>query len=308
MAPLGNSGIPTETRVLFNTFAQRADFDVSGLLVENTDRKSQFLARSPRKPHEREMHASAFLHILSGGDPPFGVSRLAGRMRDLRVTAALYRNDKFGLVPMPTETFDDALWRLLFAASVPPQDRKTITQRPFYYTNMTFWEVVASVELPFAPRPNLQMPDDFDFIVLQDARPIQAPRGVTKIIRYHDAIPVTDPDLIGDSRYSRIHEACVRRSVGHAHFVCNSTATRDALIGLFPQAEPMTHVIPCVVNADVAPESAIIPPHDVIRTRRMAQVRDGGSSDAKSPAAPKFVAAGDLTPTAPYVLAVTTLE
>jgi glycosyltransferase involved in cell wall biosynthesis len=73
--------------------------------------------------------------------------------------------------------------------------------------------------------------------------------GTIKIVRYHDAIPITEPDFSGSLfSYGTINnlDACARDS----WFVCNSEPTRDALLAIKPELETKTFVIPCAMSSN----------------------------------------------------------
>jgi len=301
MAALGNSGIPTETRLLFGGLAECDDVSLSGLLFQSNGSTTQFMPTRPRKGDE-SIHASEFLHLLGGGTPL--PQRLPSRLHRLfKIARNLYVNDAYRTYPVSVEMFGDTLWRTLFMSSLAPSRRARVLASSFHYTNMTLWEIIASCLAPLAPRPKLHLPETYDFAIFQDARPVVCHPRTTKIMRYHDAIPVLHPDLIAEVRYSKVHHACVKRVRKDSHFVCNSNATRNALLSLFPDLEPRAHVIPCVVKIDVEPSAANLDAHDIIVQRRSFEV-DAQSTTLVAAADPAYPPHAR----APYVLAVATLE
>lgn len=269
MATLGNSGLPQDTRLLFKALRSSGVHDVTGLVIENANAYTQNVRTRPHVAQKqyRFLDQSNYLLGITGIAPlrrPSLLRRVA-RLGD-RIYRTYIRTSRFDSAPFDMDIFADALWRLLFQRSLPPRDRTLLAETAIRYTNLTNGDTTRSVSAPFAPTPRLNT-SGYDVAIFPDVRRVQVSPGTIKIVRYHDTIPVTDPDLLGDGQYSAVHFRSLQACAADSHFVCNSSATREALLRLRPDLEPFSHVIPCAVDTEVSSAVDNVKVSDVLRAR-----------------------------------------
>lgn len=147
----------------------------------------------------------------------------------------------------------NAIWRVLFARTLPASARSALLGRPFVATDLSVSSIILRAAfLPWAPEKRLGV-RDADAVLFSMPRPVRLPRGVRQIVRYHDSVPVTDADTVADWRMAMVHSRLVRGCAPEALFVCNSPQSRDSLLALDPTREGRTAVIPCALAPVVAP-------------------------------------------------------
>jgi glycosyltransferase involved in cell wall biosynthesis len=281
MAALGNSGIPQDTRLLFKALSADPAFDVSGLLMESQgDRTRRLKPPLNRKRPEREiLDASHYFLGLSGIEPVRPRGRFQRLFDRFELIARTYMTSlqSYELRQVPPHKFEAAAWRQLFQKSLSARDRSSILSRPLLYTNLTLPDLTRAAMLPGAPQLRLNT-SGFDAVVFQDARPIIVSPGTRKFIRYHDAIPLIEPDLLGDGTYSTVHYIFLERCRRDSYFVCNSETTRRDLCSIFPDLEARSTVIPCAMEPAVSAAARAISIPEVVRTRvsfaSLGRVRD----------------------------------
>ncbi len=298
MASLGYSGIPQETRLLANALVNHTGLHVEGLLMEALDQRTSHIRGGPEaRKSDNILAAANYLLGLSGFEAP-GAGWRRGRLKRhlwLRWRTHVRSRLGYGLYDIPPGVFEDAIWRRLFAPTLGPDAKPHLANLPLHYSQMTIADLHRTLAL-FAPRPRLDTAG-FDAIVFHDARPAKVSPTTAKFIRYHDAIPVSEPDLLGDGNYTSVHHRFVRMCSEDSWFVCNSEATRTSLVSIFPELEMSSVVIPNVFDPAIEPASATIDPWSVIARRQAA-------TEGAKPPAPK-------TPDdrkAGYLIAVATLE
>src|SRR4030095_14104300 len=76
----------------------------------------------------------------------------------------------------------------------------------------------------FALRPHLDT-KDYDFAIFQDSRPITLAPCTAKMYRYHDPIPVTDPDAFAEPGVIRYHFRAIEKCRRDGFYVCHSEIT-----------------------------------------------------------------------------------
>lgn len=282
MAALGSSGIPQDTRLLFKALHAHTAHDVHGLLMENAGNRSRRIKprRGAVRPEVDVLNASHYFLALSGFEPHRNIGRVERLMDRFEAFGRTYFRSQFPYRTrrVPGRLFESAAWRQLFQRSLPASDREMLGASPLHYTNLNFVDCANIILAPVTPMLRLDT-KGFDVAVFPDARPISVSPGTRKFVRYHDAIPLTDPDLLGDGAYTSIHYGFLARSRFDSHFVCNSEATRANLLGLFPDLEPHASVIPCANDPYISQAARLIPPKEVVRSRlslaALGEIKDG---------------------------------
>ena len=151
------------------------------------------------------------------------------------------------LLPMADASQLNAIWRVIFAKTLPPEQRELVLSVPYFATDLSVSSIIdLCVHSPIALRKRLAA-EHFDAVLFSMPRPVKLPRGVRQIVRFHDAVPVTDTDTVGGWKIGLAHSKLIRACDRDAIFVCNSPQSRQTLLGLDPDRERNAVVIPCAV-------------------------------------------------------------
>jgi glycosyltransferase involved in cell wall biosynthesis len=293
----GYVGVAQDLRLIFSMLCGLNSVDPSGLLMP-TNRHS--LPRvGPGEPHEAALTASV-LHCMERNFPtpprrPFPLSMLQ-KSRTLR---GFLRN-RHDLLPVSDPGQMNALWRILFAKTLPPAQRERVLARRYFATDLSVSSIIDRCAVHAMPGAKQLQAEQFDAVLFGMPRPVRLPAGVRQIIRFHDSVPVTDMDTVTHWRVSLLHSQLVRRCAPDALFVCNSPQSRESLLTLDPSRARHALVIPCAV-APPPRSSAGISPHAVVARHivfRALGRHDLVVPDEWSPPRPGFR----------YVLSVSTLE
>ena len=219
--------------------------------------------------------------------------RVPGEVRaQLRLT--------FALAPLAAGQ-EDAVWRILFAATLAPADRAVVLGRPFWATDLAVARIIdRSLR---GRRLGLQRlaAGGFEAVLFCMPRPVALPAGVTPIMRFHDAVPVTDTDTVVSWQAGVAHQALVRACPAGTMFACDSPQALEALLVLDPRRAGLASVVPCAVAPPVVAAAALAALETGAVITRHLSFRALGEG-AAAPAG--WQAPGD----APYVIAVSTVE
>lgn len=266
LASLGFSGIPQDTRLMFKTFATMEGAKVTGLLSEHTGGHSSDVSTRAHaaEPSRDYLEASLFMMAASGlpvKNPP----RLMRFPR--RVTQRAVRTFKtFRTRPLAKGLYEDSIWRTYFQKTLASSDRALVAEQDFAFTNLSVQLLNERMALPFFNPPVLDT-RGFDFLVTSDARPFRPSPGTTLILRYHDPIPMAHPDTMDNADAVRQHYLQIERSRHTGYFVCNSKATEEALVDIFPAVKNRATTIPYALPDAPPPPPRAIPVAEIIRTR-----------------------------------------
>ena len=290
-ARLGHCGIASDIRRIFTALALDSKIDLGGLIFPSGP------AGINRQRRIKALEASAILHELqSDPEPRRRIGRIIRLVRSgLESYGDIVR--RHDLTPFESDVFEDVIWRLFFAGHAPQKARSEIMKASFHYARfLPRPHLQGRSPWPFAAPPKLDI-GQYRAILFQEMRPVRLPHHVVKFVRYHDAIPVTDPDLVNDHQAARMHMVTLTQCARDSHFVCNSRATRNALLRLRPDLEPYAHVIPAIVEAPRA-----VPKLDLQTVVDARALKGGGNGDAAVSAGRR---SGGLRA---FVLAVAPLE
>jgi glycosyltransferase involved in cell wall biosynthesis len=265
-ATLGFSGIPQDTRLMFKTFASMDAVKVTGLLSEMTGGHSTGIStrKNPTSPELDFLEASRFM-VSATGLPVKPGPRFFKRPRNL-LTRASRAIKTFDSSPLPRGIYEDAIWRTYFQKTLGSGDRALVAAQDFRFTNLNTSVVNDRLRLPIFNPPQLDT-RGFDFFVTSDPRPIRTSPETTLILRYHDPIPLTHPDTMDNPDSVRFHFMQIQRSLPFGYFVCNSKATEDALVDIFPTLKNRATTIPYALPDSAPPPARAIPVAEIIRTR-----------------------------------------
>ena len=203
------------------------------------------------------------------------------------------------LVPLGDPGQLNALWRILFARTLAPDQRALVLSQHYFVTDLSVSSIIDRVA--HLPVPMLKYLDaqDFDAVLFCMPRPVRLPKGVRQIQRFHDSVPVTDVDTVVNWKtamaYSRLVLACDPDAI----FACNSPQSLDDLISLDPRREKNAVVIPCALAPARRPPEGANPATVVLRHATFRALRDDRLPEGwQRPPETGFR----------YVLAVSTLE
>jgi len=265
-ATLGFSGIPQDTRLMFKTFASAPTMKVTGLLSELTGGHSTTISTRmrPDRPELDYLEASRFMMAATGLPVKRG-PRLLARPR-LIFERAMRTLKTFDSRPLPKGIYEDTIWRTYFQKTLGSGDRSLVAAQDFHLTNLNTAIVNDRLRMPLFNAPRMKT-DGFDFFVTSDPRPIRTSPGTTLILRYHDPIPLTHPDTMDNPDAVRFHFLQIERSRQYGYFVCNSKATEEALVDIFPALKARATTIPYALPDAPPPPAKAIPVAEIIRTR-----------------------------------------
>jgi glycosyltransferase involved in cell wall biosynthesis len=300
----GYVGVAQDLRLIFGMLAELDAIEVAGLLMP-TARHDLPRVRPGRA--DQPALTAGVLHWMERNWArtdrrpfPLSVLQYAQMLRHI-VTS------EHEMVPLADPGQLNALWRILFARTLTPEQRALVLAQNYFATDLSVSAIID--RCAHLPWPMLKYLDaqDFDAVLFCMPRPVRLPKGVRQIMRFHDSVPVTDVDTVVNWKMAMAHSRLVRACDENAIFVCNSPQSLDDLISLDKTREKHGVVIPCALApARRAPEGAS-PATVILRHATFRAVRDaadlGAPDSARTPpgwARPQ----DDLR----YVLAVSTLE
>ena len=298
----GYVGIAQDIRLIFAMLCGLDGVEPSGLLMPAG--RHDLPRLDPSSPDAAALTA-AVLHAMErnwdGPERqrfPFGLLQQARMVRQqLRIS--------HGLLPPAGSGQGDSIWRMLFGKTLAPDQRATILARPFRATDLSVASVIdRALRLPPSLHKRLDA-SGYDAVLFCMPRPVRLPAGVRQIMRFHDAVPVTDADTVGRWQMGLAHSRLVRACDPDAIFVCNSPQSRDNLLALDPGRHGTAVVIPCAL-APAAPASGGIAVNAIIERHLTFRALGTEALDSQAVAPPGWerpAAAGMR-----YVLSVSTLE
>ncbi len=197
----------------------------------------------------------------------------------------------------PVASPTNAVWRTLFGKTLLPSRRADVLAHGFYASDLSVRRVIdRTLRAPFLPSKRLAA-NGFDFVLFCMPRPVRLPQGVRQLVRFHDAVPLTDVDTQADWRSAYAHQQLTRRCSPDAVFVCNSPQSRDDLIALDPTRERHARVVPCAL-APLPDLPGGVPLPAIVGARRSARTLTASARAVLPP----------VDPDTRYVLSVGTLE
>lgn len=309
IAGLGYSGIPQDTRCTFHALATETDLDVRGLVYTNLSDRTTFTAipRHRTAPWRKTWLQARYLEQLVNNAVPRSLGEYVFRKINAVEKIGMHVVAKTRLSELDNGLFFDVLWRNFLGKSLPAAERDRLSELRYFISNLSI-EGIALKAYPWSRR--FWLPAGLaDVVVTPDARPIRVGRGTVKISRYHDIIPVMAPDLTGDARrFMDRHVRCLKECVDNGdYFACNSHATQDDLLRLFPGLAKRTFVAHCIVGGGLFPDR---PEAEDARIRQIIQMRRSAVLD-EIPAAtqpPEFARTPPVGRALRYVLTVSALD
>lgn len=290
----GFVGIAQDIRLVFAMLARLPGVDVSGLLMPQA-----LHDLPPIVPGggDQVAVAAGIVHWMSRaagqGTRRSKLGRLTGPLREVRRVLRA----RHGVLTLRPE-MQDAIWRVLFAQTLPPAARALVRERPFLATDLSVARLLFRTGTFPRLRPvSLDLPPGaFDAVLFCNARPIRLPPGTRTLVRYHDAIPLTDADMVAHWQSGAIHQRMVQGCVPDTLFVCDSPASVADLTLADPRRAEHARIIPCAL-APIDLAAPLIDPAAIFAARRTFRALDRPPS--LSP---------PIDPAPRYVLSVSTFE
>lgn len=289
MACRGYCGIAQDVRLLYKTLARCPQLEVTGLIYRPQKFATSHRFRSANAPRADLLADQAtFLNKLSDSGTPGDFRSLLGISTRVAAVSHTLTARPVRLAPLDAGMFAGTLWRQLFHQTLPPEDLPLIQQGRFVLSEMNDGMVFArglSGRQPLAIDTR-----GYDFLIVQGPRPLRVSPGTRHITRYHDMIPVLEPDTMKHPWAIRWHQRAISQS-RHSVFVCNSDPTRSDLVGVFPELAERSTTIP-YTRSDIFRHS----PSPSMALSVLTQRRSPSTSQPPTRSLPR------------YLMAVSTLE
>ena len=294
-AAAGYVGIAQDVRMIFSMLADLPGVDVAGLLMPTGRHDLPRIGPKLRSPNAM---TAGVLHWMARNWESRSYPRMFGRIGRLLESRHALRSD-YALLRLSPSERTAAIWRVLFEKTLPPDRRAHILAHDFYATDLSVMRIIDRLMLLPGLPPKRLAADGFDFVFFCMPRPVRLPPGVRQLVRFHDAVPVTDTDTVSSWRTGVAHQRLVEACDPAAVFVCNSPQTLEDLAGLDPRRAERARVVPCAI-APLPDHIPAIPFATILDSRRSFRAL------GKSATEPKNLPPPDARPR--YVLAISTLE
>jgi glycosyltransferase involved in cell wall biosynthesis len=306
----GYSGIPNESRMLFELLAKTGGVQLTGL-IQHGGRKlrSALVPKDQGRSKALQIDAiSRSVISLYEDDVHYLYKAVPLRWRNAFSYARFEMRSAFGALHRTSDFapdhFHGFLWELLFDKTLGHDVRNLILAQRFellaeprsWFQRVAIRHRKAALESRGFPRLDTSRHDVF---IAQTPFPGTVSPNTQLIVRYHDAVPLFWPHTIRDkATHQSGHFLALQHNVRcGAYFACTSEATRSDLLRIFPEAEPRAAVI------HNHPAAAFRPSQEdrssAIRLLQTLRQRPRRSAAAPAPASP-----GEF----PYLLMVSTFE
>ena len=293
----GYVGVAQDLRLIFGMLADLPDVQVAGLLMPTARHDLPHIR--PGRPDHPALTAAVLHWMERNWGRPKGRPFPLSAVQDMQMLRQLLRT-RHQLLPLADRGQLNAIWRILFARTLAPEQRRRVLAQDFYATDLSVSGIIdRCAHLP-SPWPKRLAASGFDAVLFCMPRPVRLPPGVRQIMRFHDSVPVTDVDTVVNWKMAMAHSRLVRACAPDAIFVCNSPQSRVDLLSLDPRREKHAVVIPCAL-APAGTRVDGVDPATVIG--RHVTYRALGASIEAPPAGWARPGAGMR-----YVMAVSTLE
>jgi glycosyltransferase involved in cell wall biosynthesis len=281
----GFAGIPQETRLLFRGLRMITGLSVEGMLqtfakkLARGTRDADLKRHAWRGPSWRINRYSRV--IVSMADKPFRtlLDRVTDRVEQRFESAALTTSNllwrsRIRLTNFESRYFVDFVWRTLFAKTLPAGDFELVTSSNLKICSVP-WNLMHRAglnSLSVLGEPKYPQLDTagHDIFISQTPYPARISPETALVVRYHDALPVLMPHTIPDKAvHQASHFYALMENVrAGAWFACISSATRNDLLTMFPQAAERAVTIHNMVShhyfLEDSPRERVA---DVIRSR-----------------------------------------
>lgn len=307
----GYSGIPQETRLLFESLARLPQVELTGLIQHGGRKLRRGLAAAggARTAAEQIDAQSRAVVSLYEEDVHHLLRLLPRSWRKvaayLNFEAARTLRGRLGTSELRAGHFGDFVWSNLFEKSLDYRSRQQVLAQRFeLLAEPRIWLQRSGLLRRKKDTPQTSFPQvdtsGHDVFIAQTPFPGVVSPGTRLVVRYHDAVPIFWAHTIRDkSVHQSAHFLALHANVqAGAFFACTSESTRSDLVRLFPEVEARSAVIhnhkACAYSPAEVDRSAAI--------RLLQTLRRQGTSLSKPAGAEP--APADF----PYLLMVSTFE
>lgn len=263
----GYCGIAQDVRLLYKALATSPNVEVTGLIYQPHRFKPlhRFLAAGAPLGDRLDNQARLLWELSNGSAdwPSFRPLRILKKVRHL---LALACSGRARLDLLEVETFWPVVWRLLFSPTLAAEDISLARNGRFLLSDLSDGMVHARTLTN--RRPVRIDTRGYDFLIVQGPRPFRASAGTRQIVRYHDMIPLLDPDTMVNPLVIKAHHRGIRQCLKRSFFVCNSEPTRDDLTMVYPQLGPHSDTVPNMLCEAHRPDPDPNQLRCIIETRR----------------------------------------
>lgn len=292
MAARGYCGIAQDARLLYQSLAARDDVEVTGLVYHPYKFGSlhNFLPESASRG-DRLANQAMYLWALAEAAVVWPSKGGLATAKKLQQLAAAVCRPNVRLDRLDSEMLWQTIWRMMFSRTLKPTDMPRVRDGAFLLSNLSDGMIYARSLLNL--RPFKLDTRGFDYFIVQGARPFRVSPGTRQLVRYHDMIPMVQPDTMKNPLVIRWHNNAIRQC-RDAWFVCSSEPTRDELTTVYPGLREQSCTIPLILS------DAYRPQHNPEQVRSILELRRSAST-VSGPALPT-----EAQPR--YLMCVSTLE
>lgn len=212
-------------------------------------------------------------------------------------------------------SFPNYFWEKIFSRSIVSKFYKELTSLDFFYFPIGY-RYLCERNILFKGKFPLRINLQSDFFITQTPFPIIINKPTIHIVRYHDAIPLTHPNLISNSKFHyNTHLFNLKLNIKNgAWFCCVSHSTKNELIKIFPEVKEKSSVVYNYISdeyfTDKKNTQNLV--NEIIRSNLVDNVKD----KTENKIGPKFFSnkeknnfyAKVLRDKQNYILAVSTIE
>src|SRR3990167_4313732 len=238
----GYCGIAKENRLVFKMLAQAEKITPTGLLISSHPATVFSRFKQSEELFTSVEQANLFFHEALHHEPLL----LKKILSKLKLLHFLFKKKKYFQLYELNAIFEEAIWRSVFSKSLSPEHKQSILQQAFCFSDLTALHLGVGSYFKKDARLNTF---DYDFALFLEPYTVSVSPNTIKVIRYHDAIPIADPDFSGSVFSYRTINA-LKHCSKEAYFVCNSEPTREALLKLQPALHSKSYVIPCALSSN----------------------------------------------------------
>lgn len=300
----GFSGIPQDTRFLFDRLGLSNDLIVDGLIWS---RIGPWHGSPPKSLEEQAVFLGVHLDAPQSHWISRVVGRISARLGDGLERFVLSRKSRYDLYDLDNRQLKEIVWRDFLASTVEPGQRSKLLDRAYKLSTMGLRTVgdAAVFNLKAVPLDT----KGYDFAIFQDSRKISVSSGTQKVIRYHDGLPVFASDTMKNGYHSQAHAKAIRDCAKDSLYVCNSPSAVSDLKAISPYAAERATVIPYFVPPMERLKTTREQLDDIAITRISSSTLPDGKGASRQQTIDRwFSAAKDGNDIPQYIMTLSTIE
>lgn len=238
----GYCGIANENRLLYKMLAEIPSLETNGLLISDNP-ATVFTNYQPAQDRDHSLgQANQFFHEALQHEMLFK-NKILSKLKLTNLYAL--KKKTFSLYDIDP-VFHEVIWRNVFDKTLSASSKDLILQKQFYYSDMSSMHLRAN---SYINRNAKLDTTNFDMAIFLEPTTVTVSPNTKKIVRYHDAIPLTEPDF-ASSVFSYRNANILNRCAQDSYFICNSEPTRQALLTLKPELEKKSFTIPACISSN----------------------------------------------------------